>query len=75
MERYLIRGVSANKADIHEAILHVDKGIFPSAFCKVVADHLGGDPAYCNIMHADGAGSKASLAYVYYQGNRRPICF
>jgi phosphoribosylformylglycinamidine cyclo-ligase len=67
MERYQIRGVSANKADIHQAILHVDKGIFPSAFCKVVADHLGGDPAYCNIMHADGTGSKASLAYVYYQ--------
>ena len=67
MERYQSRGVSARKADIHQAIQHVDKGLFPLAFCKVVADHLGGDPAYCNIMHADGAGTKASLAYIYYR--------
>ncbi len=67
MERYQSRGVSAKKADIHQAIQHVDKGIFPLAFCKVVADHISGDPAYCNIMHADGAGTKTSLAYLYYQ--------
>ena len=67
MERYKSRGVSAKKTDVLQAIQRVDKGLFPLAFCKVVADHLGGDPAYCNIMHADGAGTKASLAYIYYR--------
>jgi len=66
-ERYQQRGVSAAKEDVHSAIKHLDKGIFPNAFCKVVPDHLGGDPEYCNIMHADGAGTKSSLAYIYWK--------
>lgn len=66
-ERYLQRGVSAAKEDVHSAIKHLDKGIFPNAFCKVFPDHLGGDPEYCNIMHADGAGTKSSLAYIYWK--------
>jgi phosphoribosylformylglycinamidine cyclo-ligase len=61
------RGVSASKEDVHEAIKNIDKGIFPKAFCKVVADYLGGDPLYCNVMHADGAGTKSSLAYIYWK--------
>jgi phosphoribosylformylglycinamidine cyclo-ligase len=61
------RGVSASKEDVHAAIKNLDKGIFPNAFCKVVEDHLGGDPDYCNIMHADGAGTKSSLAYIYWK--------
>ena len=65
--RYSARGVSASKEDVHEAIKHVDKGIFPKAFCKIVPDILGGDPAWCNIMHADGAGTKSSLAYIYWK--------
>jgi len=65
--RYRQRGVSSSKEDVHEAIQTVDKGLFPRAFCKIVADHLGGDPAYCNIMHADGAGTKSSLAYMYWK--------
>ena len=56
--RYSLRGVSAAKEDVHESIKHLDKGLFPNAFCKIVPDILGGDPAYCNIMHADGAGTK-----------------
>ncbi len=67
MGRYQTRGVSSKKEEIHQAILKIDKGLFPSAFCKVVEDHLGGDANYCNVMHADGAGSKSSLAYLYYQ--------
>ena len=55
------RGVSASKEDVHNAIKNADKGIFPKAFCKIIPDILGGDPAYCNIMHADGAGTKSSL--------------
>jgi phosphoribosylformylglycinamidine cyclo-ligase len=66
-QRYLQRGVSAAKEDVHNAIRHVDKGIFPNAFCKIIPDVLGGDPAYCNLMHADGAGTKSSLAYVYWR--------
>jgi phosphoribosylformylglycinamidine cyclo-ligase len=66
-ERYSQRGVSASKEDVHKAIAKLDKGLFPRAFCKVVADHLGGDPDYCNIMHADGAGTKSSLAYLYWK--------
>lgn len=65
--RYLRRGVSADKEDVHNAIKHVDKGIFPGAFCKVIPDILGNDPEWCNIMHADGAGTKSSLAYLYWK--------
>lgn len=66
-QRYNLRGVSASKEDVHNAIRHIDKGIFPKAFCKIIPDYLGNDPAYCNIMHADGAGTKSSLAYVYWR--------
>lgn len=66
-ERYMQRGVSATKEDVHNAIKNVDKGIFPGAFCKIIPDILGGDPEWCNIMHADGAGTKSSLAYVYWR--------
>ncbi|MCF1749571.1 AIR synthase related protein [Mariniradius sediminis] len=66
-ERYMQRGVSAAKEDVHRAIAKLDKGLFPQAFCKIVEDHLGNDPAYCNIMHADGAGTKSSLAYMYWK--------
>ena len=66
-ERYMQRGVSASKEDVHQAIQHLDKGLFPKAFCKIVPDLLGGDPDYCNIMHADGAGTKSSLAYLYWR--------
>lgn len=66
-ERYNKRGVSASKEDVHNAIKNIDKGIFPKAFCKIVPDYLGGDPGYCNIMHADGAGTKSSLAYLYWK--------
>ena len=65
--RYDRRGVSASKEDVHAAIKNVDKGIFPKAFCKIIPDILGGDPDYCNIMHADGAGTKSSLAYLYWK--------
>ncbi len=66
-QRYNLRGVSASKEDVHAAIKNVDKGIFPEAFCKIIPDVLGGDPDYCNIMHADGAGTKSSLAYAYWR--------
>jgi phosphoribosylformylglycinamidine cyclo-ligase len=66
-ERYMQRGVSASKEDVHQAIRHLDKGLFPKAFCKIVPDLLAGDPDYCNIMHADGAGTKSSLAYLYWK--------
>ena len=65
--RYMMRGVSAAKEDVHNAIKNIDKGIYPQAFCKIIPDILGGDPEYCNIMHADGAGTKSSLAYVYWK--------
>ena len=65
--RYMARGVSAAKEDVHAAIKNIDKGIFPQAFCKIIPDILGGDPEYCNIMHADGAGTKSSLAYAYWR--------
>ena len=61
------RGVSASKEDVHAAIRNVDKGLYPKAFCKIIPDILGGDEAYCNIMHADGAGTKSSLAYIYWR--------
>lgn len=66
-QKYNGRGVSASKEDVHNAIKNLDKGIFPGAFCKIVPDILGGDPEYCNIMHADGAGTKSSLAYAYWR--------
>jgi phosphoribosylformylglycinamidine cyclo-ligase len=65
--RYDLRGVSASKEDVHNAIKNIDKGLFPKAFCKIVPDFLGGDPDYCNIMHADGAGTKSALAYLYWR--------
>lgn len=66
-QRYNQRGVSASKEDVHNAIKNIDKGIFPKAFCKIIPDILAGDPEYCNIMHADGAGTKSSLAYIYWK--------
>ena len=66
-QRYMMRGVSASKEDVHNAIKNIDKGIFPQAFCKIIPDILGGDSEYCNIMHADGAGTKSSLAYLYWK--------
>lgn len=65
--RYDLRGVSASKEDVHAAIKNVDKGLYPKAFCKIIPDVLGGDPEWCNIMHADGAGTKSSLAYAYWK--------
>lgn len=66
-QRYAQRGVSATKEDVHNAIKNIDKGLFPNAFCKIIPDILGGDADYCNIMHADGAGTKSSLAYIYWR--------
>ena len=66
-QRYDLRGVSASKEDVHNAIKNIDKGLYPKAFCKIIPDFLGNDPEYCNIMHADGAGTKSSLAYVYWR--------
>lgn len=66
-QRYNLRGVSASKEDVHNAIKNIDKGLYPKAFCKIIPDILGGDPDYCNIMHADGAGTKSSLAYTYWR--------
>lgn len=65
--RYEQRGVSASKEDVHSAIKNIDKGIFPGAFCKIIPDYLGGDAEWCNIMHADGAGTKSALAYAYWR--------
>ena len=65
--RYQLRGVSSDKEDVHKAIAHVDKGLFPQAFCKIVPDTLTGDEDYCLLMHADGAGTKSSLAYAYWR--------
>ena len=65
--RYNLRGVSAGKEDVHNAIKNVDKGLFPKAFCKIVPDYLTGDENYCVVMHADGAGTKSSLAYMYWK--------
>lgn len=66
-DRYAMRGVSSGKEDVHNAIKLIDKGLYPKAFCKIIPDLLGGDPAWCNIMHADGAGTKSSLAYLYWR--------
>ncbi|MGD0581996.1 MAG: AIR synthase related protein [Bacteroidales bacterium] len=65
--RYSGRGVSSSKEDVHNAIANIDKGLFPGAFCKIVPDLLGGNKEYCNVMHADGAGTKSSLAYIYWK--------
>lgn len=65
--KYSLRGVSASKEDVHSAISNLDKGLYPNAFCKIVPDLIGGDPDWCNIMHADGAGTKSSLAYIYWK--------
>jgi phosphoribosylformylglycinamidine cyclo-ligase len=66
-KRYAQRGVSASKEDVHNAIKNIDKGLFPQAFCKIVPDYLTNDEDYCLIMHADGAGTKSSLAYMYWK--------
>jgi len=66
-DRYMMRGVSAAKEDVHAAIKNIDKGLYPQAFCKIIPDILGGAPEYCNIMHADGAGTKSALAYMYWR--------
>ncbi|QCX37706.1 phosphoribosylformylglycinamidine cyclo-ligase [Aureibaculum algae] len=66
-QRYNLRGVSASKEDVHKAISNIDKGLFPKAFCKIVPDYLTNDDEYCLIMHADGAGTKSSLAYMYWK--------
>ncbi|MEM9363968.1 MAG: AIR synthase related protein [Bacteroidota bacterium] len=66
-KRYNLRGVSASKEDVHNAIKNIDKGLFPKAFCKIVPDYLTGDSEYCMVMHADGAGTKSSLAYMYWK--------
>jgi phosphoribosylformylglycinamidine cyclo-ligase len=65
--RYNLRGVSSSKEDVHNAIKNIDKGLYPKAFCKIMPDILNGDPDYCNVMHADGAGTKSSLAYIYWK--------
>jgi phosphoribosylformylglycinamidine cyclo-ligase len=66
-KRYALRGVSASKEDVHNAIKNIDKGLFPQAFCKIIPDYLTNDEEYCLIMHADGAGTKSSLAYMYWK--------
>src|SRR5665647_987630 len=66
-QRYIRRGVSASKEDVHNAIKNIDKGLYSNAFCKIVPDILGNDPLFCNVMHADGAGTKSALAYMYWK--------
>ena len=66
-KRYNLRGVSASKEDVHQAIKNIDKGLFSQAFCKIIPDYLTNDDQYCIIMHADGAGTKSSLAYMYWK--------
>ena len=73
-QRYDMRGVSASKEDVHNAIKNVDKGLYPKAFCKIIPDILGGDPQYCNIMHADGAGTKSSLAICIGKRPATSVC-
>lgn len=65
--RYMRRGVSSSKEDVHRAIKNIDKGLYPKAFCKIIPDIIAGDPDYCVVMHADGAGTKSSLAYIYWK--------
>ena len=71
-DKYAERGVSSQKEDVHKAIAHIDKGLFPQAFCKIIPDVLGNDPDFCNVIHADGAGTKSSLAYLYWK--ERVLC-
>ena len=66
-QKYMLRGVSASKEDVHNAIKNIDKGLFPKAFCKIVPDFLTGSDDHCIVMHADGAGTKSSLAYMYWK--------
>ena len=66
-QNYNLRGVSASKEEVHKAIASIDKGLYPQAFCKIIPDYLGGNDEYCCVMHADGAGTKSSLAYVYWK--------
>ena len=66
-DRYALRGVSSQKEEVHKAIKNMDKGLFPNAFCKILPDLIAGDPAFCNVMHADTAGTKTSLAYIYWK--------
>ena len=66
-DKYNQRGVSADKNDVHDAIKNINKGLFPKAFCKIVPDYLTGNEDYCLVMHADGAGTKSSLAYMYWK--------
>ena len=66
-DRYAKRGVSSDKEDVHAAIRNIDKGLFPNAFCKIVPDYLADSPDHCIVMHADGAGTKSSLAYMYWR--------
>ena len=66
-QKYLLRGVSASKEDVHNAIKNIDKGLFPKAFCKIIPDFLTGSNDHCIVMHADGAGTKSSLAYMYWK--------
>ncbi len=66
-DRYSQRGVSAQKEDVHKAVAKLDKGLFPNAFCKIYPDFWGNDPEFCNLMHADGAGTKSILAYMYWK--------
>ncbi len=66
-DKYTLRGVSSQKEDVHNAIKKLDKGLYPNAFCKIIPDYLGGDSQYCNVMHADGAGTKSALAYLYWR--------
>ena len=66
-KRYAQRGVSASKTDVHQAIKHIDKGLFPKAFCKIIPDYLTHSPEHCIVMHADGAGTKSALAYMYWK--------
>mgnify|MGYP003348928220 FL=1 len=67
IDRYAQRGVSSGKEEVHQAIRNLDKGLFPKAFCKIVPDLLAGDPEWCTLMHADGAGTKSALAYIYWK--------
>ena len=66
-DKYGLRGVSSQKEEVHKAIAHMDKGLYPNAFCKILPDFAAGDVAYCNVMHADTAGTKTSLAYIYWK--------
>ena len=72
--RYMARGVSAEKQDVHAVVDHLDRGLFPGSFCKVTADILGGSLDHCNVIHADGSGTKSILAYLHYKETGDPSC-